>query len=44
MPQCRGIQGWEGGSGLVGEYTYRSRGRRDVISGSGGETWIGDNI
>jgi hypothetical protein len=42
--QCRGIRGWGGQSGWVGEHTYRNRGRRDRIGVFRGETRKGDNI
>ena len=33
MPQCRGMLGWEGGSGCVGggEQSLRSKGRGDGL-------------
>ena len=37
MPQCRGMPGWEDGSGQVGgwvdEHSHRGKGRGDVIGG-----------
>jgi hypothetical protein len=38
MPQCRGMPGWEDGSGWVGEHPHRSR-KGGGIGGSKGETW-----
>jgi hypothetical protein len=31
MPQCRGMPGWEDGSGWVREHPHRGRGRGDGI-------------
>jgi hypothetical protein len=31
MPQCRGMPGWEDGSGWVGEYPFKDRGEGDRI-------------
>jgi hypothetical protein len=45
MPQCRGIQGWGGRSGWVGEQPHRSRGRGNGRFPGGGVEWgKGDNI
>ena len=33
MTQCRGMPGWEGGSGWVGDHPHRGRGRGEGVEG-----------